>query len=127
MDIQDVTSRRVVLEPSIMRHAQKDNVEPGRVESAELPIKGSLLEELQKTPGFTPKDLLKEKAMMVGETVNLLNRGLDYWVDEDTDKIVMQIVNRHTQEVIRQIPPEEIIEISGRLQQLVGLIFDRET
>lgn len=127
MDIQDVTSRRVVLEPSIMRHSQKGDAEPNRVESAELPIKGGLLEELQKTPGFTPKDLLKEKAMMVGEAVNLLNRGLDYWVDEDTDKIIMHIVNRHTQEVIRQIPPEEIVDISKRLQQLVGLIFDKET
>ncbi len=127
MDIHDVTARRVLLEPSIMRSVQTPGAEQNRVATPELPIKGGLLQELQDPPGFTPKDLLKEKAMTVGETVNLLNRGLDYWVDESTDKIIMQVVNRHTREVIRQIPAEEIVEISRRLQQVVGLIFDKET
>ena len=127
MDIHDVTAHRVLLEPSIMTSHQAGRAEPTRVESPELPIKGGLLQELQEPPGFTPKDLLKEKAMVVGEAVNLLNRGLDYWVDESTDKIIMQVVNRHTREVIRQIPAEEIVDISRRLQQLVGLIFDKET
>lgn len=127
MDIHDVTARRVILEPSILRSAQTPGGESNRVASAELPIKGGLLQKLEETPGFTPKDLLKEKAMMVGEAVNLLNRGLDYWVDESTDKIIMQIVNRQTREVIRQVPAEEIVAISRRLQQLVGLIFDKET
>ena len=127
MDIHDVTARRVLLEPSIMKSHQTAVAESNCVESPELPIKGGLLQELQEPPGLTPKDLLREKAMVVGEAVNLLNRGLDYWVDEGTDKIVMQVVNRHTREVIRQVPAEEIVEISRRLQQLVGLIFDKET
>ena len=127
MDIHDVTARKFLVEPSIMRSHQTGGAEPNRVESPELPIKGGFLQELREPPGLTPKDLLKEKAMVVGEAVNLLNRGLDYWVDENTDKIVMQVVNRHTREVIRQVPAEEIVEISRRLQQLVGLIFDKET
>jgi uncharacterized FlaG/YvyC family protein len=35
------------------------------------------------------------------------------------------LVDRNTDEVLRQIPPEQILKMRHRLEELMGLIFDR--
>ena len=51
--------------------------------------------------------------------------GTDLFVDEATGQIVAKILNAE-HEVIKQIPPEESLEIAARFQDLVGLIFDAQ-
>ena len=51
--------------------------------------------------------------------------GTRIHVDEATERVVVEIVNADD-EVIKQIPPEEVLRIAARFQQLTGLIFDQE-
>lgn len=44
-------------------------------------------------------------------------------VDETSNRVVAQIVNENN-EVIKQIPPEEMLKISARMRRFVGLFFD---
>ncbi len=44
-------------------------------------------------------------------------------VDEDSKRIVTQIIDANN-EVIRQIPPKEVLEFSARFKKLQGLLFD---
>jgi uncharacterized FlaG/YvyC family protein len=44
-------------------------------------------------------------------------------VDEISNRVVAQIVNENN-EVIKQIPPEEMLKISARMRRFVGLFFD---
>ena len=46
-------------------------------------------------------------------------------MDDGTDRIIAQIVGRQ-QEVIKQIPPAELLKIASRLRAFVGLLFDVE-
>ena len=46
--------------------------------------------------------------------------------DERTGRFVCQIMDEDNKEVIRQIPPEEALAIAARMEEMVGLIFDRE-
>jgi uncharacterized FlaG/YvyC family protein len=43
--------------------------------------------------------------------------------DEATERIVAQVLNKENQ-VVKQIPPEELLRILSRLRNLVGLLFD---
>ncbi|MEW5976510.1 MAG: flagellar protein FlaG [Acidobacteriota bacterium] len=45
-------------------------------------------------------------------------------VDRETKKIVVKVLNSATKEVIRQIPPEELVELSAKLGRLNGSLFD---
>jgi len=45
--------------------------------------------------------------------------------DERTGRFVCQIMDKESK-VIRQIPPEEVLDLAARLDEMVGLIFDRE-
>ena len=47
-------------------------------------------------------------------------------VDGASNRIVAQLVDE-SGEVIKQIPPEELLRIAARFGQLQGLFFDRQT
>jgi flagellar protein FlaG len=46
-------------------------------------------------------------------------------VDQDTDQIVVSVVDEATGEVVRQIPAEEQLAIEAHLRALTGLLFSR--
>lgn len=60
----------------------------------------------------------------VNENLQAMHTELNFSVDKETEKIVLKIVNSKTQEVIRQIPPEEALRIASRLSKLLGLLID---
>lgn len=44
-------------------------------------------------------------------------------VSEETKRFITQLVDEN-QEVVRQIPPEELVEFSARFRRLQGILFD---
>lgn len=53
-------------------------------------------------------------------------QDLLFSIDEDTGKTVVKVVDASTDEVIRQIPSEEIISIAKALDKLQGLLLKQE-
>jgi flagellar protein FlaG len=46
--------------------------------------------------------------------------------DDNTGDIVIKIIDNKTDEVIKQIPPEAIVELRKRLSDLQGLFLDKK-
>ncbi|NPA49431.1 MAG: flagellar protein FlaG [Thermodesulfobacteria bacterium] len=94
--------------------------------------KGNLQEEpSQKSsqPEKPSEDTLspqeaKDVVLTVQEELAKLNVRLVFNVDEETKEVVVKVVNPETDEVIRQIPPEELLEIRKRLDEIMGILFD---
>ena len=47
-------------------------------------------------------------------------------IDEESNRVVAQILDENN-EVVRQIPPEALLELSTRISRLEGLLFNRES
>lgn len=47
-----------------------------------------------------------------------INRSLRFKVDNDTGSTIIRVIDRQTDETIRQIPPEELLTLSKRLKEL---------
>ena len=62
----------------------------------------------------------------LGSAAEIIDRNFKLKVDEDTDRLIIQVVNRETEEVIRQFPEEEALNITKRLREYIGLVFDVE-
>lgn len=45
-----------------------------------------------------------------------------FFVEEELDKMVVQIVNTDTKELVRQIPTEEALMLSKKLQDIMALM-----
>ncbi len=46
------------------------------------------------------------------------------FVDDDTGRPAFLVIDDETGEVIREVPPEEVLELAARMKQMVGYLLD---
>ncbi len=56
------------------------------------------------------------------ELAKRIDRGLEFRIDEITGKTVVTVMDRESEEIIRQIPSEELLVLAQRLKEGGGLI-----
>ena len=54
------------------------------------------------------------------------NRRFEYSIHEQTNTIVVKVIDTQTNEVIREIPPEKILNLIAKLWELAGIIVDEK-
>jgi flagellar protein FlaG len=69
---------------------------------------------------------LSDAVKKINETLQGLSQNLEFSVDEDSHRTVVKIVDRQTNDVIRQIPTTEAMEISKALDRVQGLLIRQE-
>jgi uncharacterized FlaG/YvyC family protein len=89
---------------------------------AEAPLSGS--GGKQDTP---PEGLdLKAIAEELNHKVKMIhNVDLNFSVHEGSGQLLVKVIDAATGEVIREIPPSEILDLAARLNEMIGLIFDQ--
>jgi len=55
--------------------------------------------------------------------MNVLKTNIGFRVNTETDRVIVTITNQETNEVIRQIPSEELISLQERMKELTGILF----
>jgi len=64
------------------------------------------------------------------ERANKALRGVDkrfeFSIHEDTKEIMVKVINDETDEVIREIPPEKILDMVAKMWELAGILVDRK-
>ena len=78
-------------------------------------------------------DQIEDAATKLSEFMQTNNRQLNFSVDEGSNKQVVKVTDAESGKVIRQIPSEEVLKLSERLQDLqtevgtaVGLLFNKQ-
>lgn len=66
---------------------------------------------------------LEEVVSDLNNLVRELHRELQFSVDKESGDTVIKVIDKETDEVVRQIPSEEIMELRRRLQEATGVIF----
>jgi len=72
------------------------------------------------------KELLKELAKQYKEFLSLFDLEAKIVYDKKYDTLVVQVIRKDTGELIRQIPPEELLKLSKKIHELVGLILEEK-
>lgn len=62
----------------------------------------------------------------VNEFIHTLKTNLSFRYDEERQSTIITVKNEETGEVIRQIPPEEMIRLARTMKAMVGIIFNQE-
>lgn len=80
-----------------------------------------------QTPLAAPDDKDFQQALKdVQSAISTVSSGLKFSYDQDFDKTIVKVVDSATDEVIRQIPSEELLRISKALDKLQGLLIKQE-
>lgn len=69
---------------------------------------------------------IADSVKKLNEAVNIIQKNLKFQIHEETKKIYVQVVNRENGDIIKQFPPEEILDLEARIQKMVGLILDEK-
>ncbi len=65
------------------------------------------------------------------DMVNRTNKAIkgatcsfEYSIHEETKEIMIKVIDRETKEVIREIPPEKILDLVAKLWEIAGILVD---
>jgi len=72
------------------------------------------------------KKLLEKIVDKLSQQFRGKNTSLNFSIDDKTKSLVVKVIDSDSEKVIRQIPPEEVLAIRARIQELLGAIFDKE-
>jgi len=73
-----------------------------------------------------PREQLEQAVEAVKKFIAPISSNLDFSIDEETGIRVIKVIDSSTQEVIRQIPSEEILQIAKALDRLQGLLIQQK-
>jgi flagellar protein FlaG len=100
------------------------------VGSAPGPDRLAVLPEESPPPASQQVSTAKPSAQEVQKATDAINKALErsdqtlrFSVDHDTGITVVKVVDSGTNEVIRQIPSEEVINISRSIDRLQGMLL----
>lgn len=87
------------------------------------PEVAKILSPLERHRAEDPK-ALAEAVERLEDLSRRIGRDLEFQVDEDTGRTVVTVYVSGTDELVRRIPPEEMLELAERMEELRGLLFN---
>ena len=81
-------------------------------------------QEKPEPPDTTARDTTLETIRQFAQETIGRSTKVQFSVDDDTEQIVVSVVNRESGEIVRQIPPDEMRQLRAQLEQLRGVMFD---
>jgi flagellar protein FlaG len=69
---------------------------------------------------------LEEAVKRLNEQMQDNRRQLGFSVDDRLNRQVVRVTNQETGELVRQIPSEVVIRVANSIENLKGVLFDKE-
>jgi len=69
---------------------------------------------------------LQAAVVEMNEFVQAVNRDIDFNLDDESGKVVVNVLDRETGSIIRQIPSEEALRLAESLSDARSLLFKTE-
>ena len=93
-------------------------------DSSNKPIEVQLqYDEAEKT---IPIEQLKKAVNTANEQILGVNTQFQYRIHEGTDRIMVKLIDTESHDVIREIPPEKMLDLVADIWKRVGLVIDKK-
>ncbi len=56
--------------------------------------------------------------------VNAIQKDLQIKVHEETGRIVVKVLSKADGKVVREIPPEEMLDLAAKMEEISGILFN---
>ena len=82
-------------------------------------------EEKQEQRGKLSPEFVSEMTKELNELMGKLNCDLEFQYHEEVDVMSVRMIDKNTKEVIKEYPPEEMVEGMIRAQEWLGAFLDK--
>ncbi len=69
-------------------------------------------------------DYLEGELDRLNDFVRAFDKRFDFQVHEQAEQYIVQVWDVVEDELIREIPPEDVLDLAARLDEMIGIIFD---
>jgi len=101
------------------KHTRLDDEKGRREYAAEL-----LFKDRESTTAGISESQVSEAVRRANRALEWAKRHFEYSVHEKTNTFVVRVYDSESDELIREIPPERILDLVARLWEIAGLIVD---
>ncbi len=79
----------------------------------------------ERAEGLSREDL--EKTLdELNDVLEVVTKDLRFELHQPTDNLMVHIINRESQEILKTMPPEEMLDIAARIRTMIGIIIDEK-
>ena len=122
MTVKPAENRTVEIEPVVTAAVTESH-------TAVKEVQGSGKQESREGNGEN-KDGQATKGQIKSAVNNANNRlrktGCEFSYHEETKRVSITVIDKETKEVIREIPPEETLEMVEKMWELAGILVDEK-
>lgn len=110
------------------------NMRPAKIQAVQPPIESQVDAARKVANRSREQEALQQPATVTGvqeavdeinKVLHYMNERLEFSIHEATNRVMVRVLDRETDEVLREIPPEQILDLVAKLQELVGLLVDK--
>lgn len=107
---------------------------PAKIQAVQPPIESQVDAARKVANRSREQEALQQPATVTGvqeavdeinKVLHYMNERLEFSIHEATNRVMVRVLDRETDEVLREIPPEQILDLVAKLQELVGLLVDK--
>ena len=134
MDINlnaEVKAVGVPTTPTVVREdRERPQVQPiaAGTESAKAALDDKALKG--KRQGGRERELSREELELevdeIQKRFDTMGTRLGFAINDEPDAVVVKVTDRKTGELLRQIPSEEVLALRAKLEDIAGLLFDKQ-
>lgn len=70
--------------------------------------------------------LLQEVLEVAQEHFHIRDIGLKFVVHEQTGRIKVTVLDKETGEMIREVPPQQILDLMAKIDEMMGMFYDQK-
>ncbi len=101
-----------------------ESIRPKSIRPMESPSKGV---QVGEEDGKRDSKLSNEVLQAFKQDFSLINNvELKFNRDKETGQTYIKIVDKDTGKTLREIPPEEVRKLAEKLDEMVGILFDKK-
>ena len=101
-------------------------IQPGHNEAVKEAAQAEKMQQQQQKQSASLKKEIDSYIRKVLKDASLLNRDLEYSINNETDEVIVRVVDKSTNKVIKEIPPESLQRLQARLKEQIGLLVDEK-
>ena len=81
-------------------------------------------EQLQRREQKLSRERIKQLTRELRDVTRAFNKRLSFSYNEELDQVVVKVIDRETETVIKELPPSELQRVHLRIKEAIGLLFD---
>lgn len=128
LDINSVAPREVSVREraGTQRPVPQDPPQPQQNRAAEVMMQQKIEEQRQKSLASAKNVDAAKYFKEILRFTEIFNKKLKFNIDQNSEQVIVKVVDTETDKVIKEIPPEELQRLYSSMKEAIGLLIDEQ-